>query len=102
MASLGIKVIVHSNPSKRASWNLNGETGWHAGPSMNHCRCVKCFVHRTRTVIDADTAEFFPHSVPFLSVILQDFLVQAATDVTSILAKSPSSTTPSLQAGDEV
>ena len=102
MAPLGTKVMVHSNPSKRASWDLHDEMGWHIGPLLNHYRCVKYFITRTRVVVDADAVEFFLHSIPFPSVTLQDFLVQAASDITSILNKPPNLSMPSLKAGDEV
>ena len=47
MAPPGTKVIVHANPRKRASWDLNSVTGWCIGPSMNHYCCVKCYIPKT-------------------------------------------------------
>jgi len=63
---------------------------------------VQCYIPKTRSLIDADTVEFFPHSIPFPSFTLTDFLVQAATDITSILVNPPKSIVPTIQAGDPV
>ena len=47
---------------------------------------------------------YFPETraaaIPFPKVSLDDFLRQAATDIISILTAPPSTTAPSLQAGD--
>lgn len=100
MAPPGTKVIVHSNPAKRASWDLNGVNGWYAGPSINHCRCVKCYIPKTRATVDADTDEFFPHRTPFPAFTLKDFLHQAAADISAILMNPLTTTAPTLTAGD--
>ena len=47
-----------------------------------------------------DTVTFLPNTVPFPQIKLDDFLRQAATDIVKILSNPPSTTTPSLQAGD--
>ena len=40
--------------------------------------------------------------IPFPSVNIDDYLRQAATDIITILTSPPSTTTPTLQAGDPV
>ena len=100
MAPPGTKVIVHTNPAKRASWDLNGVNGWYIGPSINHYRCVKCYIPKTRSIVDADTVEFFPHRIPFPTFTLKDFLQQAAVDISAILMNPPATTIPTLTAGD--
>ena len=47
-----------------------------------------------------DTVTFSPTVVPFPKVSTDDFLRQAATDIITILTEPPSSTTPTLEAGD--
>ena len=100
LAPPGTKVVAHISPDKRGTWELNGKIGWYVGPSLQHYRCVKCYFPRTREVRDCDTAEFFPHEIPFLRVTLNDHLKQAASDIISILSKPPPSTVPSLVAGE--
>ena len=43
---------------------------------------------------------FFPKTIKFPEITINDFLTQAATDITSLLAHPPTSTIPSLQAGN--
>ena len=47
-------------------------------------------------------SHIFPTNVPFPHVKVVDFLKQAATDIITILTSPPSTTTPSLEAGDPV
>ena len=96
------KVVAHVKPGARRTWELNGEVGWYVGPSMNHYRCVSCYFPRTKTTRDCDTVTFFPHATPFPAVKLTDHLKQAAGDIVNILTAPPSTTTPSLAAGDPV
>ena len=60
MAPPGTKVLVHSKPSKRASWDTHGIEGWYVGPSMQHYRCVKCYMPETLALRDSDTVAFSP------------------------------------------
>jgi len=90
------------NKEKRASWQLNGKVGWYVGPSMNHYRCLKCFFPKTRQEQDCNTVEFFPHAVQFPRVTVKDHLTQAADDIVTILTQPPSTTVPSLKAGDPI
>ena len=96
------KVVVHTDPEQRLSWELNGENGWHVGPAMDHYRCVTCYFPRTRTTRTCETVTFFPHEIPFPQVTLQDHSKQAAEDIVTLLTKPPSSTVPSISAGDPV
>jgi hypothetical protein len=102
LAPPGTKIVAHLKPEQRRTWELNGEAGWYVGPALNHYRCVECYFPRTRTVRICDTVTFFPTTVPFPEVKLEDFLKQVATDIITILASPPSTTTPTLQAGDAV
>ena len=69
---------------------------------MKHYRCVQCYFLRTKTTRDCDTVTFFPKSVPFPEIKLEDFLRQAAEDIITVLILPPSTTTPSLEAGNPV
>ena len=102
MAQPGTKVPIHKHPNNRAFWDLNGEVTRCAGPSLNYYRCVQCCMPRTRSAVNSDTVEFFPHSTPFPSVKSSYFLTQAATNIISITSKPPSINVPSLQSGKDV
>ena len=49
-----------------------------------------------------DTVTFFPVTVPFPKISIEDFLRQAAEDIVTILKDPPSTTTLSLQVGDDM
>ena len=97
----GTKVVVHSKPDNRASWDANGKEGWYVGYSPHHYRCMKCFMPKTRSEINADTIVFFPHIIDFPKVTPEFFLRQAALDIITILTNPLPSTLPTIQAGDE-
>ena len=102
MAPPGTKIVAYIKPNNRGTCELNGEVGWYIGPSMEHYRFVKFYFLRTKTIRDCDIVTFFPASVLFPKIKLEDFLKQAATDIITILTQPPSTTTPSLQAEDPV
>ena len=102
LAPPGTKVLIHSKPANRASWDPNGKEGWYIGPATKHYRCMKCFLPSTRSEIISDTISFFPHEIPFPKVTIDTFLRQAAMDIVTILSTPPTKTPlPGLEAGDE-
>ena len=101
LAPPGTKVLAHSKPKQRQSWGFHGEDAWYIGPSLDHYRCVKCYIPRTGGVIDVDTVEWFPHHIPFPKFTKQEQLVQAAEDIVSIL-QTPAAVTPAVTFGNEV
>jgi hypothetical protein len=78
LAPPGTKVVVHLKPDQRASWACHGEEGWNVGPSMEHCRCVKCYLPTTSRERDVDALQFFPKKIPFPKNSTEDCLKQAA------------------------
>ena len=98
----GTKVVLHNKPSTRSSWDLNGSEGWYVGPSMNHYRCVKCFLPKSRREVHSDTVTFIPAKINFPSVSVNDFIKQAASDLITLLTHPPPKTIPTLEAGDPV
>ena len=102
LAPPGTKVIAHVKPSNRNSWDLNGTAGYYIGPALQHYRCVTCYFPRTRSERVCDTVRFIPNIIPLPQTNIDSYLRQAASDIVSILTKPPSTTYPSLSAGDPV
>ena len=102
LAPPGTKVISYLDPKVRKTWELNGEAGWYVGPAIDRYRCVEIYFPRTRTTRIFDTVTFIPNSIPFPEAKLHDFLIQAALDIIKLLTQPPSTTTPTLKAGDPV
>ena len=72
------------------------------GPALNHYRCVRCYFPKTRSERICDTVQFLSHQVKFPEITTDDYLKQAVDGIISLLTVPPSSTTPSLSAGDPV
>ena len=102
LAPPGTKVVAYLDTTQRGTWDLNGEPGWYVGPAMQHYRCVLCYFPQTRTTRVCNTVAFFLHTTPFPKVTLSDHLRQAADDIIHLLTHPPTTTVPSLQAGDPV
>lgn len=98
IAPAGTKVLAHINPKLRQSWGFHREDTWYVGPSLNHYRCVQCYVPRTGGLINVDIVESFPHHIKFPEIKKENQLVQAAEDIVSILQNPPASI-PSLRFG---
>ena len=101
VAPPGTKVLVHDKPTARKSFDPRGTDGWYVGPAPEHYRCVQCYIPRTRSIRVSDTVTFFPHRIPFPEVKLEDFIRHALSDIITLLTDPPSTTTVSLQAGNE-
>ena len=97
----GTKVLVHEKSRQRASWANHGIDAWYIGPSLDHYRCVKCYLTSTGGVRDADTVQFSPKQVPFPKVSTEDMLLQSATVILAILQSPPPLLIPTIQYGDE-
>jgi len=100
LAPIGTRVLIHLEADVRASWQNHGKDGWYIGPSMEHYRCVKCYVPTTGRERDADTISYFSKKVKFPKTTTEDHLRQAASDIVFIL-QNKLSIVPSLDFGDE-
>ena len=84
----------------RESWDPNAKLGWYIGPSLHHYRCLKCFMPQTRTEVDADTITFIPHTIPIPETNVEDFILQATSDISTLLTHPPKYTVPVLELGN--
>ena len=41
------RVIFHDKPGNRTSWVHHGTKGWYSGPSLDHHRCMQCYMPST-------------------------------------------------------
>ena len=62
---------------------------------------MKFLIPRTRSTIDSETVEFFPHAISFTDIALTNFLKQVAINIESIIQNLPLTTSPVLQVVDE-
>ena len=60
----GTQIIVHEKPTVGGSWALHGVKGLYLGTSMEHYRCHRVYINKTRGERDSDCVDFFPHNTP--------------------------------------
>jgi hypothetical protein len=65
LTPLGTKVVVHLKPDKQPSWSYHAEEGWYIGPSMEHYRCMKCYIPSTCHERHVDTVKNFQRQSHF-------------------------------------
>ena len=81
MASPGIRVLVHEKPDRRGTWDPHGVDGWCMGPSLNHYRCYKTHITKTKGERITDTLCWFPHYVKMPSSSNLDYLAATTKDL---------------------
>ena len=86
----------------RSNRALHGEQGWATGPALHHYRCLTYYFPRKKIERQVDTVNFFPTVIPFPKVKIEDFLRQDVNAIIKNLTDPPSTTTPSLQAGNPI
>ena len=70
---------------KRPPWAYHGQLGFYVGPAMNHYRCMTCFIPQTRQERISDTIQFFPSKINFPIVSINEQLINALEQITSII-----------------
>jgi hypothetical protein len=100
MAPPGKIIIAHDTPSRRRTWAPHGQDGWYIGPALEHYRCYRVYVNKTRGERIDETVEFFPEEfqLPFLST--QERATQTDKELTHALL-NPQPAGPFCQVGDE-
>ena len=55
LAPPGTKVVLHEKPSQQLSWDPRGTEGWYLGPVLEHYRCYRVFINKTKSERVTDT-----------------------------------------------
>ena len=87
LAPAGTKVVIFETPSQRATWAPHGVNGFYVGPALQHYRCYRTLVTKTKRVRIAETLSWHPHQVtmPFSST--DDLLHAAILDLQTTIAE---------------
>ena len=81
LAPQGTKVVLHVKPSQRLSWDPHGTTVWYLGPALEHYRCYRVFVNKSKAERVTDTIELFPQKVPMPYTTPTDVAIQATEEI---------------------
>ena len=75
----------HEKADKRRTWDPHSCDGWNVGTSMDHHRCFKVWIKKTREERDTDTV-FFKHKyLTNPEIIPEDKVVAAAKILTQTI-----------------
>ena len=97
LAPPGTKVIVHSKPSDRASWEYHGKEGWYIGPALNHYRCITVYMSKTHSTRITDTVKMIPDKIPIPETNIDEHLKASMDHLLQILLNKKKSMGPFLQ-----
>ena len=95
LAPPGAKIVARVAADSRTTFGQHGKVGWCIGPSLEHCRCYKCYFPDTMSIRDVLTVDFFPEKIPFPKISQEDHLKQTAEDMLHLL--KPSADSPASQ-----
>jgi hypothetical protein len=99
MAPPSTRIIAHETPSRRRTWAPHGQDGWYIGPALEHYRCYKVYITKTRGDRIAETVAFFLKKITLPFPSAQDLATQAAVDLTHTLLH-PQPAGPFCKVGD--
>lgn len=85
IAPAGTKVVVYETPEQRASWSPHGVDGFYVGPALQHYRCYKVYVTKTKRTRIAETLSWHPHTVTMPTSSATDLLHAAVLDLHTAL-----------------
>ncbi len=85
LAPLGCAVQLYESNSRQGTWAEHSTDGWYIGTSMEHYRCHRIYVKKTRSERISDTV-FFKHKyITQPTVTPADTIVKALDDLTHAL-----------------
>ena len=80
------------------SWVYHGTPGWYIGPSIDHYRCIQCYIPTTIIVRITDTLQYIPKELASPNTTTEDYFQQAIGYILSII-QEPLKTLPLLSYG---
>ena len=65
----------------------DGTEGWYLGPALEHYRCYRVFVNKSKAEQVTDTLEFFPQKLPMPYSTPTDVAIQSTSEIIRLLQK---------------
>jgi hypothetical protein len=59
VATPGTRIIEHETPNRRRTWAPHGQAGWYIVPALEHHRCCKVYINKTRSERVVEAVDFF-------------------------------------------
>jgi len=84
-APLGCAIEAHVKPDDRRTWDTRSDAGFSLGTSMEHHRCFRAYVTRTRATRISDTVHFKHQYITNPTVSTESHVVAAAQQLATAL-----------------
>jgi hypothetical protein len=88
LVPIGCAVQVHFKPTNRRTWDTHTEAGYNLATSMEHHRCFKIYVTKTRATRVSDTVFFKHQYITNPSVSSESLVVAAAQQLMTTLKEN--------------
>ena len=89
MAPSGTRLIVHNKYGNFKSWGHHVTPGWYIGSSLEHYRCMQCYMPETGIVRITDTLKYISKAFSFSKTNTEDDLRQTIGDIIEIMKDPP-------------
>ena len=83
------RVLVHEKPDNCTSWSYHVTPGWYIGTSIDHYRCMQCYITITGIVCITDTLQYIRKSFNLPNTTTEYYLRQAIVGIISIIKDTP-------------
>jgi hypothetical protein len=77
--------MAHVKPKNRRTWDVHGEVGYNIGTSMEHHRCFKVYIVKTRATRVSDSVFFKHQYITNPQITPETLVMKAASELTSAL-----------------
>jgi hypothetical protein len=84
-APLGCAIQAHVKPEDRHTWDTRSDAGFSLGTSMEHHRCFRVYITRSRVTQISDTVFFKHQYITNPTISLESHMVAAAQQLTIAL-----------------
>ena len=84
-APMGSEIEVHVKPGDRRTWDMRCDSGFSLGTSMEHYRCYKVHVTKTKSTRVSDQVDFLHKYITKPDMSPESYVVAAAKELTTAL-----------------
>jgi len=84
-APLGCAIEAHVKPEDRRTWDTRSDAGFSLGTSMQHHRCFRVYITKTRATRTSDTVQFKHQYITNPAVSPESHVVAAAQQLATAL-----------------
>jgi hypothetical protein len=75
LAPVGFRVLIHTKPATRKSWDFRSKQGFYMGPALDHYRCYKLVKSETKQKVISATVEFRHAFLQIPAVFVDDKVI---------------------------